>query len=53
MRDFRAIHDYLPRIVAVHINPKYEDQVRLQLETASQELGSPIEVGYEGMRLHL
>ena len=42
-----------PRVVAVHINPKYEDEVRLQLEAASQELGSEIEVGYEGMRLHL
>jgi hypothetical protein len=53
MRDFWAIHDYLPRVVGVHINPKYEDEVRHPLEAASQELGSEIEVGYEGMRLHL
>jgi len=53
MRDFRAIHDYLPRIVAVHINPKYEDAVRLQLEAASRDLGSEIEVGYEGMQLQI
>jgi cAMP phosphodiesterase len=53
MRDFHAIHGYIPRVVAVHINPQYEDQVRAQLELASRDLGSPIEVGYEGMRLHI
>jgi ribonuclease BN (tRNA processing enzyme) len=53
MRDFYSIHHYFPRIVAVHINPHYEEQVRAELEMASEALGSPIEVGYEGMRLHL
>jgi ribonuclease BN (tRNA processing enzyme) len=53
LADFRTIHGYVPRTVAVHINPKHEDQVRAQLKTASAQLGSPIEIGFEGMMLDL
>lgn len=49
LRDFRAIHGYLPRVVAVHIDPHHEATVRAELAAVAANLGAPIEVGYEGM----
>ena len=53
LAEFRSIHGYIPRTVAVHINARFEDRVRADLERAALALGSPIEIGYAGMTVSL
>ena len=53
LRDFRGVHDYLPRVIAVHIDPRHEPEVREDLAAAGAALGIAIEVGYEGMCIDL
>jgi len=51
--EFHRIKSYLPRVVVIHITPRYEDEIRQELREASQELGIYIEMGYEGMNIDL
>ncbi len=53
MESFRRIRDYLPQIVAVHVNPDLEDEIETQLADVAQALDTPISLGYEGMLLEL
>jgi len=53
LRDFKALHGYLPRVVAVHIDPKHEAEVRSEIAELAARLDAAIEVGYEGMSIDL
>ncbi len=50
---FHRIKGYLPRVVAIHITPRYEDEIKREIQEASGELGASIEIGYEGMVIDL
>jgi ribonuclease BN (tRNA processing enzyme) len=50
---FRELKGYMPRVIAVHINPQLEDEIAGEIAAVSRELGSPITLGYEGMGLSL
>lgn len=46
---FHRSQGYYPRVVCVHINPDYQQQITIELAALSQELGADITAGYEGM----
>ncbi len=50
---FKEVHGYLPPVVAVHMNPFLEKEIEAEIATTARTLGSSIELGYEGMQLHL
>ena len=50
---FRAVKGYVPRIVAIHLNPYFEDEIRAELAVVAQHLGATIEVGVEDLQLLL
>jgi ribonuclease BN (tRNA processing enzyme) len=50
---FQKAKGYLPEVVATHLAPQFEDEIRKEVDQASADLGARIEVGYEGMRLSL
>ncbi|MBI3930912.1 MAG: MBL fold metallo-hydrolase [Chloroflexi bacterium] len=50
---FQKLKGYLPRVIAVHMNPGLEEEIAADIATVAEELNSPIVLGYEGMRLHL
>lgn len=50
---FRNIRGYLPRVVAVHMSPALEDEIKVELAEAAGELGCDIRCGYEGMEINL
>lgn len=55
-RDLAALKEALgrlPRVVVVHVNPVYEDQVSRELEEVSRDLGAEITVAHEGMKILL
>lgn len=41
----------LPRVVVVHVNPVYEQEVAGELEAVAMELGAEISLAYEGMKV--
>ncbi len=46
---FRDARGYIPRVVALHVNPDYEDDVRREVADVAQKLNASIEVAREGM----
>ena len=50
---FRELKGYLPRVVAVHMNPDLESEIAQQTEVVAKELGADIVLAYEGMELEL
>ncbi len=40
-----------PRIVAVHLSPRHQDEVARELEKVSHDIGVQIDVGFEDMRM--
>ena len=42
-----------PRIVAVHLSPRYQDELARELEDLSREIGVQVDLGFEGMRISI
>jgi len=53
MASFRDLKGYLPEVVAVHMNPAMEREIREELGVIAGALGSEITLAREGMRLQL
>jgi phosphoribosyl 1,2-cyclic phosphodiesterase len=50
---FRKAKGYLPRVVAIHMTPQYEDVIRQEINDVAKDLGINIDIGYEGMVINL
>ncbi len=51
MLEFRRIRGYLPQIIPIHLYPKYEDEIRHEMEHVMAELGVPTNFVSEGEQL--
>lgn len=49
LTSFRQIKGYLPRVICLHINPANEKEIRTEISSVSDFLGTPIEMAHEGM----
>ncbi|MBI2852234.1 MAG: MBL fold metallo-hydrolase [Chloroflexi bacterium] len=50
---FRELKGYLPRVIAVHMNPTMENEIAAELTAVAGELGCSITPGREGMELDI
>jgi ribonuclease BN (tRNA processing enzyme) len=50
---FRESKGYLPRIVAVHMNPQSEKEIASELEAVAASVQADIKVAYEGLQIEL
>jgi hypothetical protein len=50
---FRELKGYLPQIVAVHMDPAQEKEIREELAVVAEALNVPVAVAYEGMQISL
>jgi ribonuclease BN (tRNA processing enzyme) len=48
---FSEIKRYMPKVVTVHADPSYENVIREEIRIVAKELGTSIEVGFEGMEI--
>ena len=53
LRKIEESYGGLPSVWAVHLNPRYETEIREDLATASRGLGIKIEAAYEDMELEV
>jgi ribonuclease BN (tRNA processing enzyme) len=53
LTSFREIKGYLPRVVAVHMNPAIEEEIAAEVAAVERELDASITMGYEGMEVSL
>jgi ribonuclease BN (tRNA processing enzyme) len=53
LRRFREMKGYLPRVIAVHINPADENQIKFESEAIAKSLGIEIELAFEGMQIEV
>ncbi len=50
---FREVNGYLPKVLAVHVNPRHEDEVRTQVSEVAQRLEADVSVAHEGLEIEL
>jgi len=50
---FRELKGYLPQVVLVHLNPLEEKTIEAEIAVVAGSLNTPIQLGYEWMRIHL
>jgi len=50
---FQAVKGYLPRVVAVHMNPYLEKEIEAEIAVVAGELNADITLAYEGMQIYL
>ncbi len=50
---FKKIRGYLPQVVAVHMYPPLEEEIKAELAEVSAELGNDISAAYEGKQIKL
>ncbi|MCX6012248.1 MAG: MBL fold metallo-hydrolase [Chloroflexi bacterium] len=50
---FKKLKNYIPKIVIVHMNPMYEDEIKNELEVVSKEINAEIVPGYENLIIDL
>ncbi len=48
---FKALKGYLPRVVAVHMDPEMESEIARETEAVAKALGADIVLAHEGMEL--
>ena len=49
--DFRRVKGYLPRVVTIHSSPRFEGEIREEVENVSRELGISIYMASEGDKM--
>jgi ribonuclease BN (tRNA processing enzyme) len=50
---FQKLKGYLPKIVAIHMDPDVEKEIISEVETVSRDLGISIEIACEGMEIYM
>ena len=50
---FQGLKGYLPQVVAVHMDTGFEPTIKEEIAVVAENLGIPIAVAYEGMRIHI
>jgi cAMP phosphodiesterase len=50
---FRQVRGYTPRVVVIHVPPQFEREVKQEIKKVARELGTRIDIGYEGMKIVL
>jgi ribonuclease BN (tRNA processing enzyme) len=50
---FRRLKGYLPQVVLVHMNPEEENDIADEIAAVARSLDTTIQLGYEGMKIHL
>lgn len=53
LKEFNRIHNYLPRIISIHLSPNYEPTIKNELAIVSQKLNVQIDVAHEGEEFSL
>lgn len=51
--DFKRTKGYLPKVALTHRNPRFEDEIGVEAQRASEELGISIELANEGDTIDL
>ncbi|MBI4187275.1 MAG: MBL fold metallo-hydrolase [Chloroflexi bacterium] len=53
LTSFREIKGYLPQVIAVHMNPELEEEIKAEIYNVAAELNAPVNLAHEGMELSL
>jgi ribonuclease BN (tRNA processing enzyme) len=50
---FQKVNGYLPRVVAIHMNPDLEEAIAAEVAAVAKALSCPITLAYEGMQISI
>jgi cAMP phosphodiesterase len=51
--NFQQVRCYLPRVLVVHMNPWLKQEIESEIAVVAQTLGNPIDLAWEGIKIHL
>lgn len=51
--ELKGVKGHLPPVIAVHMNPELEGEIRGEVEQVARKVGAEITLGYEGMEVIL
>ena len=51
LKDFQRIKGYLPQVIVNHLNPEFEEKIKLELSEVSKDLNFSIDVAFEGEKI--
>ena len=51
LESFKSIHQYLPRVVLMHMEPFGEKEIREEIKAVEKTLKTKIAISHEGMRI--
>ncbi|MFQ5873691.1 MAG: MBL fold metallo-hydrolase [Dehalococcoidia bacterium] len=53
LQKFRSAKGYLPKVLATHLNPRYEEEIRVEVQEVAQRLDADVSLAYEGLEMEL
>ena len=53
LESLRDIQGYLPQVILVHMNPLEEKKIEAEISEVAATLGASIQLGYEGIQIHI
>ena len=53
LKSFQRVRGYLPEVIATHLCPPYEEEIRRQIAIVGEEFGTAIYAAQEGMELSI
>lgn len=53
LQSFQEVNGYLPRVVAIHMNPSLEEEIAAETAAVAKALGCSITFAYEGMEISI
>jgi len=53
LQNFQRIKGYLPQIIAIHMTPEQEKEIKVELAQTASDLNISIEIAYEGMQINI
>jgi len=51
LKEFKKVKGYFPKICLIHISPKYEKEIKLEVKKVAKELKTSIDFASEGMEI--
>ena len=51
LKEFHRIKNYFPRVILIHLSPKFEEEIKEEVKEIAKELKISIDIAFEGKKL--
>ena len=51
LKEFHRVKNYFPRVILIHLSPKFEEEIKEEVKEIAKELKISIDIAFEGKKL--